>query len=138
MKVSCRRLVGFVVLLFAAICLLGNLAFALLKPKIEEDRLAIVALCHQFDRAIAEEEYEAAYEMMSPDYRETYSLEQFEDEAMYRSCLPPGKRPVVGVSTLRGKASIYGYPHGTLYAALLLEKVDGIWYFTGESRAYQG
>ncbi len=110
------------------------MAFVFSEYKIHQERLAIKEVCTQFDSAVARKDYETAYELMSPDYRQTNSLTQFvENERRWLIC----KRwptTIVGVVLFQAHdryARVIGLPFGSLNTEFYLEKVDGRWYFTG-------
>ena len=134
-KNSLWRLARFVGVLSAAIALLiilGILAFTIFERNREQEQLAIMEVCQQLDNAIARKDYGAAYELMSPSYRQMHSLEEFKDEVRYKRCTEPGKRPVAHYFLGR-EASIVNHPYGSLMTMIVLEKVNGRWYFTGET-----
>jgi hypothetical protein len=127
-------------LVFAAISLLIILAFTLSEYTRYRDRLAVRDVCLQFDQAIAQGEYDTAYELMSPNYRQTHSLVQFKAERGSRGCL--GTRPNTQhlvVLYFGGEAGVMNYPIApSLNTMILFEKVNRQWYLTGKVKGIQG
>ena len=119
---------------YAILCAIIASAFAFSWYQLYRDNLLIKDVCTQFDQAIMQKDYEAAYEFMSPSYRRAYTIEQFIDGSgkEFESCKPI-KGYVVEVSIGARVASIVPYPLGSLNTKIILEQVNGKWYFTGES-----
>ena len=106
---------------------------------IHHETLLIKDLCTQFDQAIEQGEYETAYELMSPSYRQRYSLTRFinGDGREFRSCVIGDKSYIVEVAIEREVAHVIPYPLGSLMHEIFLKKINHKWYFTGEVRLSQ-
>lgn len=124
-------LVGLIILVFSAYCLFNFSVKRVIRPRY-----------YGFARALHEDNYSTAFSFMSPVYREVKSLEDFEEESYYLYVgdqyenWPP--LWTIHVQDFGRKAMInynaWSYLNfertGSTY--LFLEKIDGIWYFTGE------
>lgn len=124
---------------FAIIGLLIILAFAFSEHKNYQERLVIRDICIQFGQALAQGEHKTAYNLMSPDYQQTYSFAQFiarEGREVW-SCGPAGKYLVVAVQKGGTEASITHYPPGGLNVEIFFEKVNHQWYLTGKVRLFE-
>lgn len=128
-------------LIYAAVALLIAVAFVFSEYKVHRERLAIKEVCTQFDSVVARKDYETAYELMSPDYRQTHSLTQFVENEGSRFACKRQPTKIVGVVLFHAHAryaSVIGLPLGFTNAEIYLEKVDGRWYFTGQRRPFLG
>lgn len=102
------------------------------------DRRAIAERYQAFQRALDEDRLADAYAIMAPDYRAAYSLADF-------TAQPPGfgSQGLEADFRRRGNrtwAYLYPYELGWLELAngpeIELERVDGVWYLTGEVQYY--
>ena len=103
-------------------------------------KLLIKNVCTQFDQAIEQRDYETAYEFMSPSYRQTHTIARFieDDSWFWRNYEPCNKDYIVEVYIGAREAGIVPYPRASLIHKIILEQANGKWYFTGESRYFQG
>lgn len=99
-----------------------------------QEEMAIRDVCARFEQAIAQEDFETAYEFMSPDYRQVHSLAKFERDYRGFTCSRYTRVSISYLATSR--ASMRG--GGSLIHATYLEKLNHQWYFTGEYRLFQG
>lgn len=88
------------------------------------------------------EDYETAYGLMTPKYRELYTLDEFRSEFGFLEgatwlILHPNR------SLKLSDSKAYLYPRNRLTMEILwagpefeLEKIEGVWYFTGEYEWY--
>lgn len=119
---------------YAIIGLLVLSAYVFSDYQTRQEEYAIRAVCARHNEAMTRGDYETAYELMSPDYRQTHSLAQFIIDKRWFTCSPYMRLSIFHPTT--GKASII--QGGSLRRVISLEKIDHQWYFTGEIRTYQG
>ena len=104
-----------------------------------EDRSTIEARYLEFCTATHDKEYKVAYEYLSPAYRKFYDVDWFaEDYTSKGWCVPECTLDPRHHVSIRGrKATLLAdeVSFGYLYSGCVLEmeKVDGVWYFNGES-----
>jgi hypothetical protein len=131
-------------LAFVGIGLLVALAFVFSEDQHRQEKLIIKDVCTQFALAAAAKDYETGYQFMAPQYRQTHSLGQFiAGEDRTETCgypyFTPGFSSHTTVVLLHPKArnaGVINIPYGSLNSEILLEKVDGKWYLTGETRLF--
>lgn len=99
-----------------------------------QEEIVIRDICAQFNQAKAREDYETAYEFMSPEYRQAHSLEAFIREKGWFTCSPFMTVSVRHPVTRKA----YITQGGSLLYTIYLEKLGPQWYFTGEDRLSQG
>ena len=121
-------------LIYAVIRLLVAFAFVFAQYEHRHEQLTIRDICTQFDLAVGRRDYETAYELMSPDYRQTHSPAQFIDDYGRRiTCRQRDKSiKVVLVHPGARNASVIRTPFGSLNTEIFLEKMGENWYFTGK------
>ena len=134
-------------LYYAMVGLLIILAFVFLEAKTDQEKQVISDVCAQFDLAIGGGDYETAYGFMSPHYRQGHSLAQFM-ESKFVEGNGNGARITCGhrsksVTVLllhpgATAASITHTPLGSLNTEIILRRVDGQWFFTGNVRDFSG
>ena len=107
--------------------------------QVYQDTLLIKDVCTRYAQAMEYSEYETAYELMSPPYRQTHTLTRFikDHGSLTATCM----RSERGYFTTRislgaREAKIFSYPQGSLIKVGILEKVDHKWYMTGEFQAW--
>lgn len=124
-------LIGLIILSFSAYYLFNFSIKRTIRPRYTD-----------FAKALHEDDYSTAFSFMSPVYREAKSPEDFEDDAYYLyvgdqyNNWPP--LWTIDIHDFGRKATInynaWSYLDfertGSTY--LFLEKIDGIWYFTGD------
>ena len=134
-------LVAFYVLLWAVVILIS----CLLRCQNKQNQMAIEARFSQLCLAIWQYDYEKAYTFMSPEYRQAHTIDEFKrDEEFFLSHLD-SYSDEHGCSLLstsgiwvRGSAATLT-PNSNdpleLYSGPVFElyRVDGEWYFTGET-----
>lgn len=119
---------------YAIIALLALSVYVFSEYQTRQEEQAIRVICARHNEAMTEGAYETAYELMSPDYRQTHSLAEFIIDKRWFTCSPNMNISILHPVT--GKASIS--QGGSLRRVISLEKKDHQWYFTGEARTYQG
>lgn len=126
-------------LIYAIIGLLVAFAFVFAEYKHHQEQMAIRDVCTQFDSTVRRRDYETAYELMSPNYRQTHSSAQFmEDYGRRITCEQRSKSVrVVLIHPRARKASVIRTPFGSLNTEIFLEKVGDNWYFTGKTGGFQ-
>lgn len=133
-------------LVYAIVGLLVAVTFVLTEYNYQQEKLTIRDVCNQFDFAIELKDYETAYELMSPNYRQTHSLAQFiAGEGSTLKCGYPYNRPefsknvrILLLHSNAREASVIHTPFGSLNQEIILEQVDNKWYLTGEIRHFIG
>lgn len=124
-------------LVYAGIVLLVALSFVFEEYKYQQEKLLIRDVCIQFDLAVTGQDYETAYEFMSPNYQQTHSLAQFiagEDRILTCGYSDTNDR-VVLLHPIARNASVY-LPSGSFGWEVFLEQVDDKWHLTGETRGF--
>lgn len=137
-KLARYLLIGFLptIIICAGLLFICPLTSSIYYP---QDVTAIDARYNQMYAAVRNSDYETAYGCMSPTYRRTNSVEDFQDGYFFSKgflhTLHP-KRSVT-ISFDRGSATLYPnrYDFFDFYVGPVYElvKVDGEWYFTGKS-----
>lgn len=131
-------------LIFAFIALMVAIAFVVPEYKYQQEKQTIRDVCTQYDLAIAQKNYETAYEFMSLNYRRTHSLAQFiAGEGRTLKCGYPYNRTehsksvrILLFHSNAGEASVIHTPFGSINREIFLEQVDDKWYLTGRFRLF--
>ena len=133
-------------LVYAVIGLLIALSFVFSEYQNHQEKLTIRDVCIQYDLAVGRNDFETAYEFMSPNYRQIHSLAQFTaGEGSRLTCGYPSitltfskSLRVLLLYPKAREASVIQIPFGSLNTEILLEQVDGRWYLTGKTRSFIG
>jgi hypothetical protein len=103
--------------------------------QIYQDTLLIKDICTQHDQAMKQRDYETAYELMSPSYRQTHTIGRFigDGGGFWGTCKPSNNDYMVQVAIGAGEAHIIPFPpYGSLVSEIILEQINQNWYFTGD------
>jgi hypothetical protein len=127
-------------ILFALILVV--LGFLIVPPG-HQDRVAIAERYTQFNESFNNGNYELAYSFMSPTYRQTHTIETFKSDFDFLAILDGEPlEPGYSVILFGDKANLC--PDGPRWGLGIvwsgreyeLEKIEGVWYFTGEYEFY--
>jgi hypothetical protein len=124
---------------YAIISLLIVFMIAFSSYQIYQDTLLIKDICTQYDQAMEQRDYETAYELMSPTYRQTHTIGRFigDSGGFWGTCKPINNDYLVQITIGAGKAKIIPFPpYGSRVSEIILEQINQNWYFTGDVYTY--
>jgi hypothetical protein len=128
--------------LMIALMFLGY--FSLNLNSMRKNQNEIMIYYQQFHQAVNRAEYDKAYSLMSPNYRQKYSVEEFEDDVsllLSMGALTRIDSPYVA-DFIGDQAYIVADERTSLFyrpvegIALELEKIDDEWYLIGNYSFY--
>jgi hypothetical protein len=120
---------------YAMSSLLIVLMIAFSSYQVYQDTLLIKDICTQYDQAMEQRDYETAYELMSPAYRQTHTIGRFigDGGGFLGAWQLSSKGYLVQIAIGAGKANIIPFPpYGSLVSEIILEQINQNWYFTGD------
>ena len=113
-------------------------------PPGHQDRAVIAERYTQFNESFNNGNYELAYSFMSPDYRQAHTVTDFQSDFDFLAVLDGEPlRPGYSIR-LSGNNKASLTPDGPLWGLGIvwsgydfkLEKIEGVWYLTGEYEFY--